>query len=248
LFETPAETAELKLMDFGLSTAIATPDEVLTEGLGSAYYIAPEIFKRRYTRSADVWALGVVLYLLLCGEVPFGHDAQTEQQVYRAIQDKPLRFTSFWNGMSSASRELVSGLLEKDPAKRYTVEQALAHPWVSGDAASDRPIDRALIHSLLNFNAKNKFKDAALKLVAAKLSAHDVQSLRDAFHRIDRDNTGFLTFAEMKVALREAGLPLDEESAARVMAAVDTDGDNRISWAVRAQPPGMLVARSHIRT
>lgn len=188
--------------------------------MGSAYYIAPEIFKRRYTKSVDVWALGIILYLLLCGEVPFGHTAETESEVYKAIQEQSLHFGSFWNSITSAARELVSGLLQKDSSKRYTIEEALAHPWVAGVAAVDTPMDRALIQGLMSFNNKNKFKKQALKAVASKLSANDVRTLRDAFHKLDTDNTGFITYSELKVALATAGMGGDDEQIDKMMKSV----------------------------
>jgi serine/threonine protein kinase len=68
LFATPDADSPLKISDFGLSCFIEQQDSVITDACGSAYYIAPEIFSRRYTKAADVWALGVILYLLLSGE------------------------------------------------------------------------------------------------------------------------------------------------------------------------------------
>jgi calcium-dependent protein kinase len=64
LLETAAPDAVLKLTDFGLSALLSSPDEVLHEGCGSAYYIAPEIFRKRYTRAVDVFALGVILFIM----------------------------------------------------------------------------------------------------------------------------------------------------------------------------------------
>ena len=182
--------AAIKITDFGLSAAIATPDTVLTDACGSAFYIAPEVFKRAYTKAADVFSLGVNLYLFLSGNVPFGANAENEADVYKAIQTAPLAFGPEWAQISGSARELLAGLLEKDPVKRYTLAQALEHPWVVGGAAPDLPLDMSLVSSLQSFNAKNKFKKNVLKLVASALSAADVQALRASFMKIDTDNTG----------------------------------------------------------
>jgi calcium-dependent protein kinase len=220
--------APLKITDFGLSYLVKSPDEIITEACGSAYYIAPEIFKKRYTKSVDAWALGVILFLLLSGTVPFGYNAETESEVYKAIQRDPLVLGKQWNSITPAARELVCGLLEKDPYKRYTIEQAIAHPWVTGDAAADVPIDKSLIQSMCEFNLRNRFKKEALKLVASTLSAADVQSLRAQFEKIDNDGSGFITFAEMAQTLQESGMSRADIDA--LMKRLDQDGDGRISW------------------
>ena len=114
-----------------------------------------------------MWSLGVILFLFLSGTVPFGANAATEADVYKAIQREELSLASpSWQRISAAARELVSGLLEKDPAKRYTLEQALAHPWVRGEAAPATPLAAGLLSSLLAFNARNKFRKMAMELVS----------------------------------------------------------------------------------
>lgn len=101
--------------------------------MGSAFFIAPEVFKRAYTKACDLWSLGVNLFLLLGGTVPFGAKATKATEVYRAIQRDKLVFQSRqWATISGHARELIAGLLEKDPTKRYTIQDALSHPWVNG--------------------------------------------------------------------------------------------------------------------
>ena len=231
LLESKAAEAVLKLTDFGLSCAIPTDDHVITDACGSAYYIAPEIFSQRYTKAVDVWSVGVILYLLLSGGVPFGGDAQTENDVYTSIQrDKLVMSGRLWERISSSARELVQGLLEKDPAKRYTLAQALAHPWVTGDAAPDTPLDAELLSSIMSVTAANKFKKRALELVASTLSAADVASLRATFVAMDKDNSGSLTHAEVSEALRASGLANSADAVMRAVKNMDTNGDGKVSW------------------
>ncbi|RYG55935.1 hypothetical protein EON66_04115 [archaeon] len=201
----------------------------------SAYYIAPEIFRRKYTKAVDAWALGVILYLLLSGEVPFGHDADTETEVYHAIQTAPLRFKSVWNGITPYARELVTGLLEKDASKRYTIEQALVHPWVVRQGEGGTVLDRSIITSLTAFDQRNKLQKLVLKTVADKLKANDVQQLRESFMEIDADNTGYITVHELRAALLATGYAAGDVDAEHLLRQVDTDGDRRISWQVRGR-------------
>lgn len=224
-----ADGTGVKLTDFGLSALLARPDETLTEGCGSAYYIAPEIFAKRYGPAVDVFALGVILFIMLSGTVPFGGSAADEKGIFRAIQTDPLVFGKGWDSITPAARELITGMLEKDPTKRYTVEQALAHPWVTGDAASDKAIDRAVLNALLAFNARNKFKKAAIEMVASHLTAKDVQAMRETFMKIDTDNSGLITTAELMEALKGMKA-LDKAEAKSLVDSIDVDKDGKISW------------------
>jgi calcium-dependent protein kinase len=247
LLESGGGTAGLKLTDFGLSAQLATPDDVLAEGCGSAYYIAPEIFNKHYTKNVDVFALGVILFIMLSGTVPFGGDAADEKGIFRAIQTQPLVFGRGWESITAAAKELIAGMLEKDPSKRYTVEQALAHPWITGDAASDKAIDRSIVNALLAFNARNKLKKAAIKLVANHLTAKDVQSMRSTFMKIDTDNSGLITTAELVEALKEMRA-LNKDEVKALVEAVDVDKDGRISWEVGFTNPSYKQLEESVST
>ena len=196
---------------------------------GSAYYIAPEVFRGAYSKEADIFSLGVNLFLMLSGSVPFGARARTEEAIYAALQNETLRFEGTWERATPAVRELLSGLLEKDPAKRYTLAQVLAHPWVAGDAASDASIDRSILSSLLSFTAKNKFKKEALRLAATAMTAQDVARLREAFMRIDADNSGFITASELGEEVSKLGVA-DSDRIKVAMREMDADGDGKVSY------------------
>ena len=231
LLESNADKALLKLTDFGLSCHIESQDSIITDACGSAYYIAPEIFKSKYTKAVDVWALGVILYLFLSGGVPFGGAADSEAGVYQAIQKEALSFNGkMWAKLSPAAKELVAGLLEKDPSKRYTLDQALAHPWTTGSAAPDTALDRDLMTSMLSFQNNNKFKKKAMELVASTLSAADVSNLRAAFMQVDTDASGFLNFSELSAALKLAGIKDNKDTIMQAMKNMDTNGVGKISF------------------
>lgn len=100
-------------------------DERLNDIVGSAYYVAPEVLHRAYTSEADVWSIGVIAYILLCGSRPFW--ARTESGIFRAVLKADPSFDEQpWPSLSSEARDFVKRLLIKDPRKRMTAAQALS--------------------------------------------------------------------------------------------------------------------------
>ena len=105
--------------------------------LGTRGYLAPEMLQRRdYTRAVDTWALGVIVFVLLCGCLPFDDDSQTVPSDDLVRAKFVLRFPRWAKNLSTSAKDLLSHLLDVNPARRYTAEQALDHPWVAGKTAS----------------------------------------------------------------------------------------------------------------
>jgi serine/threonine protein kinase len=123
LFTTKDENAQLKAIDFGLSDFIK-PDERLNDIVGSAYYVAPEVLHRSYSMEADVWSIGVITYILLCGSRPFW--ARTESGIFRAVLRADPSFEEVpWPSISPHAKDFVKRLLNKDLRRRMTAAQAL---------------------------------------------------------------------------------------------------------------------------
>ncbi|GAB5034263.1 camk camk1 protein kinase [Nannochloropsis oceanica] len=119
--------AEVKIIDFGLSKILG--GAMAKSFLGTRGYLAPEMLQRQtYSKTIDVWALGVIVFVLLCGCLPFDDDstALSSESVQAKFQ---LRFPSWANNLSSGAKDLLVHLLDINPRTRFTAEQALAHPW-----------------------------------------------------------------------------------------------------------------------
>ena len=229
LFTSREEEAPLKLTDFGLSVAVRHMRQILREPVGSAYYIAPEVFAKRYNSSADIWSLGIVLHLMLSGNVPFGGQAKSEKEVYDAIQQRPVQLKGRqWRRVGDSAKRLVLRILEKDPSKRPSIDEIVDHPWVRGETALDSPMDASVLRSLCTFNAQNKLKKEALRLIASTFTPEDVHNLRAMFRRIDTDDTGTISFQELSEALRRMGVA--DSDSRDIMQRLDTDGDGEISY------------------
>ncbi|XP_051528994.1 calcium/calmodulin-dependent protein kinase type IV-like [Myxocyprinus asiaticus] len=163
--------APLKIADFGLSKII---DEQVTMKTvcGTPGYCAPEILRGNpYGPEVDMWSVGVILYILLCGFEPF-FDPRGDQYMYSRILNCDYEFVSpWWDEVSLNAKDLVSKLIVLDPHKRLTVKQALEHPWVLGKAARFSHMDTTQ-RKLQEFNARRKLK-AAMKAVVATSRMHE---------------------------------------------------------------------------
>ncbi|XP_050227604.1 calcium-dependent protein kinase 26-like [Mercurialis annua] len=229
LFVNEQEDSPLKAIDFGLSMFFK-PGEIFTDVVGSPYYVAPEVLKKRYGPESDVWSAGVMIYILLCGVPPFW--AETEQEIFEEVLHGELDFTSEpWPHISESAKDLVRRMLVRDPRKRIKAHEVLCHPWVGDDGvASDKPLDPAVLSRLKQFSAMNKLKKMALRVIAENLSEEEIAGLTEMFKTIDTDNSGQITFEELKVGLKRFGANLNESEIYDLMQAADIDNSGTIDY------------------
>ncbi|KAL1413592.1 MAPK-activated protein kinase Srk1 [Vanrija albida] len=119
---------KVKIADFGLSKIVW--DEQTMTPCGTVGYTAPEIVKdERYSKSVDMWALGCVLYTLLCGFPPF-YDESINVLTEKVARGYYTFLSPWWDDISASAKDLITHLLCVDPAQRYTIDEFLAHPWI----------------------------------------------------------------------------------------------------------------------
>ncbi|KAK9062900.1 hypothetical protein SSX86_020090 [Deinandra increscens subsp. villosa] len=223
------EDAPLKATDFGLSV-FYKQGEVFKDIVGSAYYIAPEVLKRKYGPEVDIWSIGVMLYILLSGVPPFW--AESEHGIFNAILRGHIDFTSDpWPSISPSAKDLVKKMLTSEPKHRLTAHQVLSHPWIMEDGeAPDTPLDNAVLGRLKQFKAMNNFKKVALRVIAGCLSEEEIMGLKQMFKGMDSDNSGTITLEELKKGLSKQGTKLTESEVKQLMQAADADGNGTIDY------------------
>ena len=123
-------SADIRLLDFGLSKIIGN-DEKCTEPYGTLSFVAPEVLQGKpYDKSVDLWSIGIITFLLLCGYLPFD-DKHSEREIARQTIQDPVPYESkIWSKLSPEAKIFVDGLLQKKPEKRYTIKEVLEHPWI----------------------------------------------------------------------------------------------------------------------
>jgi len=154
LFQDARPGAPLKIADFGFAVHNGT-GETLRSLAGSPNYLAPEIVSNRpYGVAVDVWSLGVITYILLCGYMPFDHPRQSE--LFRIISSGRFTFPAKdWDAISPEAKDFVSRLLVVDPRDRLTAEAALRHRWITTTDLSDAHLSRS-VGKLRSFHSKRR--------------------------------------------------------------------------------------------
>ncbi|KAL9245488.1 hypothetical protein vseg_019134 [Gypsophila vaccaria] len=229
LFDSTEEDAVLKATDFGLSVFFK-PGQYFSDVIGSPFYVAPEVLCKHYGPEIDVWSAGVILYILLSGVPPFW--AETEAGIFRQILKGKLDFESDpWPSISDSAKDLISKMLERDPRRRLTAYEALCHPWIVDDTvAPDKPLDSAVLSRLKQFSAMNRVKKMALRVIAESLSEEEIGGLKELFKMIDTDNSGTITFEELKIGLKRVGSEMTESDIRSLMEAADVDNSGTIDY------------------
>ncbi|XP_053543452.1 serine/threonine-protein kinase DCLK1b isoform X1 [Ictalurus punctatus] len=136
VYEHQDGSKSLKLGDFGLATVVDGP---LYTVCGTPTYVAPEIIAETgYGLKVDIWAAGVITYILLCGFPPFRGSTEDQEALFDQILTGQLDFPlPYWDNVSDSAKELITCMLQVEVEQRYTALQVLDHPWVNDDGLSE---------------------------------------------------------------------------------------------------------------
>ncbi|XP_020108493.1 calcium/calmodulin-dependent serine/threonine-protein kinase 1-like isoform X1 [Ananas comosus] len=218
LFSSKDDNSTLKVIDFGLSDFVK-PDERLNDIVGSAYYVAPEVLHRSYGTEADMWSIGVIVYILLCGSRPFW--ARTESGIFRAVlKAEPSFDEPPWPSLSAEAKDFVRRLLNKDYRKRMTASQALCHPWIREAQEVRIPLDILTYKLMRAYISSSSLRKSALRALAKTLTVNQLFYLREQFGLLGPNKSGFISLLNLKAALMKQATEAMKDS--RVLDFVNT--------------------------
>ncbi|XP_043912572.1 calcium/calmodulin-dependent protein kinase type II subunit gamma isoform X10 [Protopterus annectens] len=174
LLASKCKGAAVKLADFGLAIEVQGDQQAWFGFAGTPGYLSPEVLRKDpYGKPVDIWACGVILYILLVGYPPFWDEDQ--HKLYQQIKAGAYDFPSpEWDTVTPEAKNLINQMLTINPAKRITAEQALKHPWVCQRSTVASMMHRQeTVECLRKFNARRKLKGAILTtmLVSRNFSA-----------------------------------------------------------------------------
>ena len=255
LFASEEPDSPIKIIDFGFSVLLGKNPNLKNEDkeknsngndpkkfgfkrlkskVGTLYYISPEIIKGNYDEKCDIWACGVILYILLTGKPPFS--GNTDKEVYNLITQIKYDFDKEkWKNISKYAKELIKNMLT--PAKnRYTAKQVLASKWFEVKLKEDNEKNNYILdyRHISRYRTFNKFKQAILTFIASRLSSEESKKIQNIFFNIDEEKKGFITFEDFrKYIINEYDIDdliENEEELRKGFQSVDIDHNNKIDY------------------
>ncbi|AWP07594.1 putative calcium/calmodulin-dependent protein kinase type II subunit gamma-like [Scophthalmus maximus] len=163
LLASKCKNAAVKLADFGLAIEVQGDQQAWFGFAGTPGYLSPEVLRKEaYGKPVDIWACGVILYILLVGYPPFWDEDQ--HKLYQQIKAGAYDFPSpEWDTVTPEAKNLINQMLTINPAKRITAQEALKHPWVCQRSTVASMMHRQeTVECLKKFNARRKLKGAIL--------------------------------------------------------------------------------------
>ena len=250
LFASEEPDSPIKVIDFGFS--VLTEDFMnskveekdgdqkktfrrMKSKVGTLYYISPEIIKGNYDEKCDIWACGVILFILLGGYPPF--NGPSDKEVYNLITQIKYDFSQpVWKNVSKHAKDLIKNMLK--PAKsRFTAKQVLASKWFDIKLKESNKENSSYIldyHSLHKFETYTKFKQIIITFIASRLASNESKEITNIFYNIDEEKKGFITFEDFrKYIIKEYeidDLVENEDELRKAFQGVDIDQNNRIDY------------------
>ena len=241
LLSSTAEASEIKIIDFGFSKRFLRGD-IQREPVGTPYTVAPEVIKRRYNERCDLWSVGVILFSLFSGEPPFGtsESPDTLMKLRANILSSSFQFEplGIWKTVSSSAKDFICALLEIDPKKRLTVQQALRHSWLQEwtapspkSSVDNITLSPNLVQALVRFKTLSPTQQVFCKVLSLTLSTEQTVSFHREFEAFDADGVGMISLASFKEVLASQDACLSEEEAEGIFNAMcRRKTEIRIQW------------------
>eukprot|EP00747_Dinoflagellata_sp_TGD_P080653 gnl/TRDRNA2_/TRDRNA2_160988_c1_seq1.p1 gnl/TRDRNA2_/TRDRNA2_160988_c1~~gnl/TRDRNA2_/TRDRNA2_160988_c1_seq1.p1 ORF type:complete len:566 (+),score=162.35 gnl/TRDRNA2_/TRDRNA2_160988_c1_seq1:76-1773(+) len=217
----------LKLIDFGFSK-IWDKNAKMDLSCGTLAYVAPEVLAKNYTSQCDLWSLGVVVFILLVGYMPFSGSEKHQTECIKSGKftvKKPA-----WDKVTEVAFDFVKKLIKVDPKERLSADGALKHPWIADRATIQADIvDQGVVDALSDFAKASKFRRACMSMMAWSLTNDERKQVRDIFMQMDKNKSGTIKLWELKKVLEEK-FHISDAQTREIFNAMDTNHDEEIHY------------------
>ena len=235
LWETTDVDSHIKMIDFGYAQHYRRPrgDYTMKMDIGTTYTMSPQVIEGKYTEKCDLWSVGVIAFMLLSGGTrPF--DADEDKEIRPKIKEGIYHMKApQWDTVSDEAKAFVKSLLEYDPDKRPSAEEATQSKWLQRYATqSEDTVDDTLmdtVHSaLLSSTEESKLKRLSMMIVAHSAASEKLHELGEVFDALDHSNDGTINFSEFADAMQQ--YDISQEELAELFGELDQNNTGVINY------------------
>ena len=231
LFSDKRNIFSLKLIDFGL----ATFQEQEKKTAGTPMYMSPEMVDGKGTYVSDIWSVGVVVYQMVTGKLPFDGGENDENQIlYEHIKNDEYNKDTLNNvECSDDVKDFIDKALQKDIKKRMTVQEALNHPWIKKfnvNSLDPSLLNENTIQLLLNFSKKPALQKEIYYFLAKISNENDIAIYKNIFNFFDMNNKGGLSKNDLKEGLEKNKIDIDEDTLDIIFDGLDFHNNGKIYY------------------
>jgi calcium-dependent protein kinase len=242
LLEKSADYSQLKVIDFGLAEFFGGDgSDRFTEGVGSSYYMSPQVIQGNYSYKCDIWSCGVIAFVCLGGYAPYsGEDEnETAQIILDSKDDGGVFFDDpVWDAFSDEALDFINYLMTYEEEDRPTAEEALKHPWLNmelsmEDKTEKRMSARDSLATLRAFQgAGSKLKQCTYSLIASQiLKKEQKEQFQQLFRNLDVNADGQICEQDLITVYKEQfDLELTEDAAVKMICEVNLSASGAISY------------------
>ena len=228
LFSNVADDSCLKLIDFGLSKVIGG-DQNLKGTVGTTFYMAPEVITGNYNEKCDIWACGVILYIMLCGKPPFY--SQDEEELKRNICS--MKYTFDYPEFKKVSQDAID-LIKKilvPPEKRLSAAEILQTPWIKENApnATGENLKQNWEH-IEKYSKLNLVQKSIINFTAFHLTSKETKEFVEMFKSLDENSDGVLSIEEIKKGVEQSKFGAKGDNIVKIFEEMDIDKNGLINY------------------
>ena len=226
---------DLKLIDFGCSKIFTPYKRQFEDTIGTLVYCSPEVLKNNYDETCDVWSCGIIMYILLSGELPFY--GTSEDKIVNNILSGKFNFESKrFNNVSEEAKDLIRQCLVYNKNKRIKIKEALDHPFFKTNL--DRynlfqaELDsKTVLNRLRKYSGHSKFYQAVLAFLSHNYADKaQIDKIKKIFLSIDLNFDGKISKEELLSAYKNNGIIVDQSQLNEIIKAIDSDNNGFIEY------------------
>ena len=225
---------ELKLIDFGCSKIFNKYKKNFEDTIGTLVYCSPEVLLNNYNEKCDIWACGVIMYVLLSKEFPFY--GETQDEITEKILNGKCEFSNKFKFVSEEAKDLIRNCLKYDKKSRFSAKECLKHKFFSEEIDyhniyQDNINSKEVLNNLKNVSKNSKFYQAVLAFLSHNFALKsEIERLKKVFYRIDKNLDGKLSKEEISKAYKEEGIPITHGELDNILKTIDFDNNGYIEY------------------